>query len=264
LAATIVPLLNELEFGSHQCWQQSKNNCHEMPINRGIMWEQNVRENVSVCKRVERKRAAMAATLLPLQQLQVQQRWVDELRRVDVILLLYICVVTLSLSISNNIDSPVDVGGFAEPRKILCQCALPFFEQVSVHHRSAHGGAGIPNNWYQSWWFKGVFDFCSKMKVFKILFWPYHCVEEEETKPPVKTASKSDVGHGRTLHHSPAKRLPRAPTRPTRPLHPVELTRPEYQLTRPMWLTRIRMTSAWRNSDVIMNSRHARDDISMM
>jgi len=34
------------------------------------------------------------------------------------------CVVTLSLSISNNIDSPVDVGGFAEPRKILCQCAL--------------------------------------------------------------------------------------------------------------------------------------------
>jgi len=35
------------------------------------------------------------------------------------------CVVTLSLSISNNIDSPVDVGGFAEPRKILCQCAFP-------------------------------------------------------------------------------------------------------------------------------------------
>jgi hypothetical protein len=82
-------LLNELEFGSHQCWQQSKNSCHEMPINRGIMWEQNGWENVSVCKRVERKRAAMAAALLPLQQLQVQQRWVDELSRVDVILLLY-------------------------------------------------------------------------------------------------------------------------------------------------------------------------------
>jgi len=30
------------------------------------------RENVSVCKSVERKRAAMAAALLPLQQLQVQ------------------------------------------------------------------------------------------------------------------------------------------------------------------------------------------------
>jgi hypothetical protein len=36
--------------------------------------KQNERsENVSVCKRVERKRAAMAAALLPLQQLQVQQ-----------------------------------------------------------------------------------------------------------------------------------------------------------------------------------------------
>ena len=34
---------------------------------------ENKRENVSVCKRVERKRAAMTAALLPLQQLQVQQ-----------------------------------------------------------------------------------------------------------------------------------------------------------------------------------------------
>ena len=33
----------------------------------------------------------------------------------------------------------------AEPRKILCQCALPSVEQLSVHPRSAHGGAGIPN-----------------------------------------------------------------------------------------------------------------------
>jgi hypothetical protein len=41
-------------------------------------------------------------------------------------------------------DSPVDVGGFAEPRKILCQCALPSVEQLSVHPRSAHGGDGIP------------------------------------------------------------------------------------------------------------------------
>ena len=32
--------------------------------------------------------------------------------------------VILSLSL-NNIVSPVDVGGFAEPRKILCQCACP-------------------------------------------------------------------------------------------------------------------------------------------
>jgi hypothetical protein len=40
----------------------------------------------------------------------------------------------------------VDVGGFAEPRKILCQCALPSYEQISVHPRSAHGGAGIPQH----------------------------------------------------------------------------------------------------------------------
>jgi hypothetical protein len=38
----------------------------------------------------------------------------------------------------------VDVGGFAEPRKILCQCALPSYEQLSVQPRSAHRGVGIP------------------------------------------------------------------------------------------------------------------------
>jgi len=68
-----------------------------MPINRGIMWEQNERsENVSVCKRVERKRAAMAAALLPLQQLQVQQlragSWESE-----VILLLHVCCNPFSI-----------------------------------------------------------------------------------------------------------------------------------------------------------------------
>jgi len=45
------------------------------------------------------------------------------------------------------------------------------------------------------------------MKVVKIVFWPYHCVEEEETKPLLKTASQSDVGNRRTRHHAPAKRL---------------------------------------------------------
>jgi hypothetical protein len=52
-------------------------------------------------------------------------------------------VVILSLYISNNMDSPVDVGGFAEPRKILCQCALPSFEQLSIHHRSNSLTIGI-------------------------------------------------------------------------------------------------------------------------
>ena len=40
--------------------------------------------------------------------------------------------------------SPVDVGGFAELRKILCQCALPSDEQISEHPRSAHGGDEVP------------------------------------------------------------------------------------------------------------------------
>ena len=39
----------------------------------------------------------------------------------------------------------MDVGGFAEPRKILCQCALAFDEQISVHPRSAHGEPESPN-----------------------------------------------------------------------------------------------------------------------
>jgi hypothetical protein len=91
---------------------------------------------------------------------------------------------------------------------------------------------------------------------------------------------------------------PRAQTRPTRLLHPDELTRPEYQLTRPTWLARIRwrqhdakvtsawtvdmpgmtlawcncdiimyssmtmMTSAWCNGDVNMYSRHAMSSVT--
>jgi hypothetical protein len=38
----------------------------------------------------------------------------------------------------------VDVGGFAEPHKILCQCALPSVEQISEHPRSAHGESEFP------------------------------------------------------------------------------------------------------------------------
>jgi hypothetical protein len=39
------------------------------------------------------------------------------------------------------------------------------------------------------------------------VFWPYHYVEEEETKPLLKTASKSDVGNVCTRRHAPARRL---------------------------------------------------------
>ena len=36
--------------------------------------------------------------------------------------------------------------------------------------RSDNGGELKGDNWYQSTWFKGVFDFCSKMKVLKMVF----------------------------------------------------------------------------------------------
>ena len=131
---------------------------------------------------------------------------------------------------------------------------LAFNGQLSEHHRSAHGGAGIPNNWYQSIWFKVVFDFCSKMKVVNIVFWPYHCVEEEETKPLVKTASKSDVGNVRTRPHAPTTwqstraDAPHASSSPgwadpTRiPVDPTRVTDPDM------------MMSSWRNGDISMHS----------
>jgi len=106
------------------------------------------------------------------------------------------------------------------------------------------GEPKFPNNWYHSTWFKRVFDFAQKMKVVKIVFWPYHCVEKEETKPLLKTASKSDIGNVLTRRH-------------TRLLHPDELTRPEYQTTRPTCQTRIMMTSLWRNHDASIHSQHA-------
>lgn len=53
-----------------------------------------------------------------------------------------------------------------------------------------------------------MFDFCSKIKVVKIMFWLYHHVEEKETSTLVKTVWKSDFKHGRTCHHTPARWLP--------------------------------------------------------
>ena len=102
----------------------------------------------------EKERAAMAAAIAAAVR---APKWAGSW-----VILLHVFVVILSLYISNNMDSPVDVDGFAEPRKTLSQCALPSVEQLSVHPRFAHGGAGIPNNWYQSTWFKGVFDFAQK------------------------------------------------------------------------------------------------------
>jgi len=131
--------------------------------------------------------------------------------------------------------SPVDVGGL--PNHVKYCVSVLSLQWANIRTSPV----GIPYNWYQSWWFKVVFDFCSKLKVVKIKFWPYHCVEEEETKPLVKTASKSDVENGRKRHHAPVSRLP------TRLLHPDGLTLPEYQMTRPTRQTWIRMASAWRH-----------------
>jgi hypothetical protein len=69
-------------------------------------------------------------------------------------------------------------------------------------------------------------------------------------KPLVKTASKSDVGHGHTLHHSPARRLP---TRADAP----------HASSSPGWADPTHMADPDIN-DVSMHSRHARDDISLM
>jgi hypothetical protein len=118
---------------------------------------------------------------------------------------------------------------------------FPSFEQLSEHHRS-----DFPNNWYQIIWFKVVFDFCSKIKVVKIMFWPYHCVEEKETKPLVKMAQNSEVGHARTRQHVPERRLPRAPTRHTRATRPLRSNgRPDPNQTAP-WQ---RAKTPWRRCE---------------
>ena len=96
------------------------------------------------------------------------------------------------------------------------------------------------------------------MKVVKIVFWLYHCVEEEETKPLLKTASKSNVGNRHTRRRGDCPRAQTRATRHTRLLHPDELTRPEYQTTRPTCQTRIRMTSSWRNHDASIHSQQTR------
>jgi len=100
-----------------------------------------------------------------------------------------------------------------------------------------------------------------------MVFWPYHCVEEEETKPLVKTVQNSDVGHARTRQHAPERRLPmrtNAPHASHASSSPEWQTRPKYQMTRPTRLTRIRMTSAWHNCDVSKHSWHAMSATSQL
>jgi hypothetical protein len=199
-----------------------------LPINRCIICESKMRERV-VSVECERPREKVKGCRL--QQLQVQQwelgvefEWMWSSSS----MYLY-CILSLSLIIWN---SPVDVG--ALPNHVKYCVSVLSLQWATIRTSPV----GIPNNWYQSIWFKVVFVFCSKMKFVQIVFWSYQCEEEEETSTLVKIASKSNVGHVRTHPYVPIRWLP------THLLRPDGLTRPEYQLTQPTWLTRIRMTSA--------------------
>ena len=87
-----------------------------------------------------------------------------------------------------------------------------------------------------------------------MVFWPYHHVEEDERKPLVKTTSKSDVEHGRTLHHSPARCLP---TRADVP-HACPAS------SSPGWIDPTHVNSIMMNSSMQrMMSAWCNDDVSM-
>jgi hypothetical protein len=60
--------------------------------------------------------------------------------------------------------SPVDVGGLPNHVKYCVSVLSLLRANIST------SSVGIPYNWYQSIWFEVVFDFCSKMKVVKIVF----------------------------------------------------------------------------------------------
>jgi hypothetical protein len=152
----------------------------------------------------------------------------------------------------------VDVGDLPKHVKYCVLVCLASNGQLSEHHWSTQGELESPTIGIRAYGLKRCLIFCSKIKVVKIMFWPNHCVEEEETKPLVKTASKLNTGNGRTRRQALARWLA------TRLFRPDGLTWPEYQTTQPTWLTRIRMMSAWRHYDVSMHNRHAKDDVSLM
>jgi len=114
------------------------------------------------------------------------------------------CIYCNLFFISNTMTLSCGCRQFAEPRKILCQCAYP---SLSKYQNTT--GRKSPTIGIRAHGLKGYLIFCSKMKVVKIMFWPYYCVDEEETKPLVKTTSKSDVGHGHTRPHAPTKWRPK-------------------------------------------------------
>jgi len=95
------------------------------------IWERECRECVRVkWREEERKRSCCHG-----QQSVWAESWV---------ILLHVFIVTFSLSLIQWL-SPVDVGDFAEPRKILCQCALPSVEKDQNTPGPRMGQPEFPN-----------------------------------------------------------------------------------------------------------------------
>ena len=59
---------------------------------------------------------------------------------------------------------PMDVGGL--PNHVKYCVSMLSLQWANIRTSPV----GIPYNWYQSIWFKVVFDFCSKRKVVKMAF----------------------------------------------------------------------------------------------
>jgi hypothetical protein len=122
---------------------------------------------------------------------------------------------------------------------MIMNTTIPHGEQKSptIGIRATTSGFSHQQIGIRAYGLKWCLIFCSKMKVVKIMFLPYHCVEEEETKPLVKMASKSDVGHARTRQHALERRLPRrtnVPHASHASSSPEWQTGPEYQMTQPI------------------------------
>jgi hypothetical protein len=78
----------------------------------------------------------------------------------EVILLLHVFVL-FPFSISNKMTSPVDVGDLPNHVK-YCVSVLTLHLSNYQNTTGPRMGRQNPNNWYQSTWFKGVFDFAQK------------------------------------------------------------------------------------------------------
>ena len=154
-----------------------------MPINRGIVIELSERECREWSEEKKRERG-VAAICSSVCELGVELEWMWYSSSIYLFYILSLILIILT--------SPVDVGNLSNHVKYCVSVLSLQWTTIST------SPIEFPNNWYKSIWFKVVFDFFSKMKVVKLVFWPYHRVEEEKTSILVKTAKTSNVGHGCT------------------------------------------------------------------